>query len=114
MSDELKPCPFCENASYEVAGGIRGSCRVVCGNSDCGARTQNFLTKEDAIAAWNRRAQPEGAATTGADVTDEMVEAACNKHHGDDWVMNSERAVNDRIRNSMRAALAAALKARTG
>lgn len=55
MSDELKACPFCENAAYLVRGNVERF-NVVCGNGDCGVRTIFYRTAEDAVAAWNRRA----------------------------------------------------------
>lgn len=61
MNDGLKPCPFC---------GKLGDCNNVgvCdkdGNAlwwvecpDCGCNTAGHKTRESAVAAWNRRAEP--------------------------------------------------------
>lgn len=54
---ELKPCPFC--------GGKAGIMRhhhitnAFCFCTVCKARMPNMLTREEAIEAWNRRAENE-------------------------------------------------------
>ena len=61
MSD-LKPCPFCGGANVEVFGpigwtrrfGISHSCHTFYGGS--GDFTIGGVTKDQAIAQWNRRA----------------------------------------------------------
>lgn len=59
---ELKPCPFCgskwANVKYvnnpfdrhHIYGGFAAYC------DDCGATTKHFKTEQEAIEAWNRRA----------------------------------------------------------
>ena len=56
MSDELKPCPFCGSSNF-YSEKIEFDARVGCGN--CGAKTRLYNTDEEAIEAWNKRAQPE-------------------------------------------------------
>lgn len=54
---ELKPCPFCGEIPllFEYGGTVDISCQ----NDDCPCRpsTQEYLRKEYAIKAWNRRAE---------------------------------------------------------
>lgn len=64
MTDEikLKPCPFCGGDAGFAHGGYWGSglFKVVCGNKDrCVIlpETGTYFIKEQAAAAWNRRAQ---------------------------------------------------------
>ena len=56
MMEKLKPCPFCGGAvkTYED---IRGKHYVQCLNPFCDMLVCTFSrgTKEEAIAAWNRR-----------------------------------------------------------
>lgn len=54
MTDELKPCPFCGGAELVVAdnGGI--ACLL------CWASGPPAKAETEAIAAWNRRASPDG------------------------------------------------------
>ena len=54
MSDELKPCPFC-GGKAEIISGVGFFC-VSC--SFCCGETNLYNTKQDAIYAWNKRAQP--------------------------------------------------------
>lgn len=62
MSEALKPCPFCGGANVEVFGpigwtrrfGISHSCHTFYGGS--GDFTIGGVTKDQAIAQWNRRA----------------------------------------------------------
>ncbi len=59
MSDELKPCPFC--GSPAKAWGDDSDhfswllVRIICENTVCGTRGNNYATRAEAIAAWNRR-----------------------------------------------------------
>lgn len=65
MTDKikLKPCPFCGGNAEFAHGGYWGSelFKVVCGNKDkCVILPETgayFIIKEQAAAAWNRRAQ---------------------------------------------------------
>lgn len=57
---ELKPCPFC-GADYGfleiIKCGVTGSSHVyavMC--CECGGRSGRAETKDDAVEAWNRRA----------------------------------------------------------
>ena len=61
---ELKPCPFCgsSNVTLEVEYGSDcgygfGGHTVICNN--CGVQTIYYETKEEAIEAWNKRADDE-------------------------------------------------------
>lgn len=81
MSDKLKPCPFCGGkveAFYDSNYGNEWI--VICRNDNCDvdASTSFMRTKEQAVAAWNRRAEPDiGIAITdhSGDAT-EMINAA--------------------------------------
>jgi len=61
MMDKLLPCPFCGGEACmneHVFTGYSSMFGVIC--LDCCAETWQFYdTKEEAAAAWNRRAQPE-------------------------------------------------------
>ena len=57
--EELKPCPFCggdaryNRITYHTV--IANESHIVfC--AKCGASTQKYKTKQEAIAAWNKRA----------------------------------------------------------
>ena len=53
---ELKPCPFCGGkASVMRYHHINNASYCYC--TSCKVRMPNMLTKEDAIAAWNRMAK---------------------------------------------------------
>lgn len=62
MQNELKPCPFCGGEAIVVK---TERCGRYVGCWDCGGRTEEFETDyagsahDKAIAAWNRRTQPE-------------------------------------------------------
>lgn len=71
MTDELKPCPFCgkHDTGIEIDSGedygfpvskikYYGMCY------DCEAKTDEYFTEEEAIAAWNRRAEDENKPLT--------------------------------------------------
>ena len=54
MSENLKPCPFCNGEAHTQYTRSNGRWYVVCGN--CHASTTDYLDSDDAIKAWNRRA----------------------------------------------------------
>ena len=56
-TDELKPCPFC-GGDAEIYDFKDGRYFVGCSNTNCDVYpyTSIHYDKEDAIAAWNRRA----------------------------------------------------------
>lgn len=58
--DALLPCPFCGGNPSLARCGF-GTARVTC--MDCGAEGQYCQSHEDAITAWNTRAQPAPAVT---------------------------------------------------
>ncbi|MEM9999970.1 MAG: Lar family restriction alleviation protein [Pseudomonadota bacterium] len=61
MKDEkLKPCPFCLSEEVEIERISDRSCVVQC--VKCGGSTADFRYKEEAITAWNMRAD-DGAAS---------------------------------------------------
>lgn len=53
--EELKPCPFCENANNLCVIDSDKGWYIVCG--ECCCRTDNKPSKDLAITAWNRRAK---------------------------------------------------------
>lgn len=63
MSDRILPCPFCGGDAMwfshmrwdENREAYREEYSVKCLEVWCLARTSRWDTKEDAIAAWNRR-----------------------------------------------------------
>lgn len=67
MGEQLKPCPFCGGDAelQKSLGGpftedaTRVSFRVACKDLECQGGYSNFwhTTPEDAMAAWNRRAE---------------------------------------------------------
>ena len=64
MVNELKPCPLCGSSAHFDDAGIEHDLKqysiwsVWCDNEDeCGCCTGDFDTKEEAAAAWNRRAE---------------------------------------------------------
>ena len=51
---ELKPCPFCGDKEIVVSPtGFHGAYIAYC--IQCHSNTGDYDTKEEAIAAWNRR-----------------------------------------------------------
>ena len=57
---KLKTCPFC-GGEGEVISAYGGKFAATCGKPGCMAYLFPFDTKEEAIAAWNRRADNERA-----------------------------------------------------
>ena len=60
MTDELKPCPCCDNEATLLphwAGKVRFY--VQCDNDGCGLRNNSFGTEHDAITAWNTRKEQD-------------------------------------------------------
>ena len=59
MQNELKPCPFCggEATLWQTLGADRPY-HILCG---CGGRVGWFVTEQEAVEAWNRRATDEQA-----------------------------------------------------
>lgn len=53
---ELWPCPFCGN-DYGILQDTHGY-SVFCGH--CISSTGDYKTKEEAVAAWNRRTDGKG------------------------------------------------------
>lgn len=58
--ETLKPCPFCKNIPILVSAPVAGGTgyKVKCNNYDCwiGPETSLYSNKDDAIKAWNWRA----------------------------------------------------------
>ena len=57
MSEELKPCWRCGNEVYLANNKARGEYFIFCRH--CFAETKIFSTKQEAIEAWNRRANDD-------------------------------------------------------
>ena len=65
--NELKPCPFCggkataKSSKYNLLGAYgtaetdRKWSRVFCKSCNIGQPKRHYISKEDAIQAWNRR-----------------------------------------------------------
>lgn len=56
VSEELKPCPFCGGNAQKVKSSGRWGWFVSC---SCAAVGPSADSKEEAIAAWNRRVEPK-------------------------------------------------------
>lgn len=61
MTQAMKPCPFCGGGAHikEISGVCEALCTVGCSDSEC-MGYETLLCKptpEEAIAAWNRRAE---------------------------------------------------------
>lgn len=58
MNENLKPCPFCGSKQVEVRQ-IKDGWSIGCATTNCLCQwwfTRQFTDKEQAIKAWNRRA----------------------------------------------------------
>jgi Lar family restriction alleviation protein len=90
---ELLPCPFCGSDNIRILSNGIGDYFAVCYADEdsfgCGARSSDFKceSKEQAIAAWNRRAAPEApseAAARGAQslgwILDELRNGEATDH----------------------------------
>lgn len=55
MNDKLKPCPFC-GEKVDLFMGVDGSWATWIIECNCGIEMR-FLSREDAIEAWNTRAE---------------------------------------------------------
>lgn len=63
MSEKLEPCPFCGNDEVVIKEhkfhGLTNTYGVEC--FDCRVQTYQFFdTKDEAVYAWNRRANNDG------------------------------------------------------
>ena len=84
----LKQCPFCSSDQYvRVTSaehfGVRDGFIAVCSAygfdgdpKGCGASTGVQASMDDAVAAWNRRAAPEGWRLVPVEASEEMLKAA--------------------------------------
>lgn len=59
--DKLLTCPFC-GGEADIFEASEDSFCTLC--TDCGVETPYQISAEEAIAAWNRRAQPENEPLT--------------------------------------------------
>lgn len=60
ITEELKPCPKCKSSAFVMqlsAIPEHEVWTVVCSSVECDESTDYYRTKQDAIAAWNRRAK---------------------------------------------------------
>jgi len=65
MSEPLKECPFCGGkAALEINDDHASKIFIYC--KECGISTDTYIwtDKDDAVTAWNRRAQPDNAPLT--------------------------------------------------
>jgi len=61
MTGELKPCPLCGSKTAPTPTREIRASFIWCyrGKGGCGCSTGMWESREEAIAAWNRRAQQE-------------------------------------------------------
>ena len=55
MNEKLKPCQRCGNEAFLANNKVRREYFIMCHH----CFTEIFITKEEAIEAWNRRADNE-------------------------------------------------------
>jgi len=57
---ELKPCPFCgDKMDLPIHDQVERGAGLIYVSCDCGASSPGCKTRDDSIAAWNRRVQVE-------------------------------------------------------
>ena len=78
MDEVLKPCPFCRREA--ILDGERGCWAVFCPSTNHEAATRHFVSKAEAIAAWNTRA--DAAPTPNAEVVEDVARAICKARYG--------------------------------
>jgi len=64
-AEKLKPCPFCGGVGSLIPHADDGDyVGVFCQNEDCGGHAGKdwFMKRDEAIAAWNRRADTKECA----------------------------------------------------
>ena len=60
--NELKPCPFCGSETLEMDkedGQDFNSWYITCYNCDCQGVSRYGMTRDEAIKAWNMRAEDQ-------------------------------------------------------
>lgn len=86
--NELKPCPFCGSENVGISLWL-GHCCVTCRGCLGGIAPAPDLTKEDAVAAWNRRADEKvGKWTEIADSVFECSECECCDYEASKYCPN--------------------------
>jgi hypothetical protein len=99
MSETLKPCPFCGHAAvmprpHNTRAFVECTGKFAFEDGpDCGARTGYYSTEAGAIAAWNRRVQPD-ALRLAEEALFDMREGwrYIRDHHGDLYGVGWDRA----------------------
>jgi Lar family restriction alleviation protein len=90
---ELAACPFCGgDASLGLCG--LGTARVAC--MDCGSEGTFSPSREDAIAAWNRRSLQRETWMRAMEVAASAVEALRSSgENSDNWTITRDMAYRD-------------------